>query len=64
MAVEWTPGDYFSLICVIILFMFGVFYCIKNGENNRNRKIQPGIVYEEKAPEEQKTLLKSENLEF
>ena len=62
MAVEWTPADYFSLVCVIILSLFAVAWCIKNGEKERNRKVQPynDIAYKEKEPDEEQILMESE----
>ena len=52
--MEWSPGDYFSLICVIMLSLFAIFYCVKNSQENKlkkENKVQPSSIYEQKIEE-------------
>ena len=35
MAVQWTPADYFSLICLIIIIIFAIYYLARPRQINR-----------------------------
>ena len=35
MAVQWNPGDYFSLICLIIMIIFAIYYLARPRQINR-----------------------------